>query len=130
MHVLGYRRVPSHPTHTTHASAICEVRSTRSRAVGNSGHCIAHMATTHVSDERAEMPSGMVPLRELPDRARYLHPGRHIHTPGYSRVPSHPTYTTHASAICEVRSTRSRAVGDPVTTGTALHTWPPLTSAR
>ncbi len=57
------------------------------------------MATTHVSEVRADMPSGMVPFRELPDRARYLHPGRHIHTPGYRQVPSHPTHSTHASAI-------------------------------
>ncbi len=112
VHIPGYSRVPSHPTHTTHASATCEVRSTRSRAVGNNGHCIAHMVTTHASEVRAEMLSGMVPLRELEPRSRSLHPGEHMHIPGYRRVPSHPTHSTHASAIWEVRNTRSRAVGN------------------
>ncbi len=113
MHIPGYRWVPSNPTHSTHASAICEVRSTRSRAVGNKGHCIAHMASTHCSEVRAEMPSGMVPLRELPYRYNPLQPGGRIH--GHTRAQPatlHPTHSTHASAICEVRSTGSRAVGN------------------
>ena len=48
--------------------------------MGNKGHCIAPMATTHVSEVRAEMPSGMVPLRELESRTSSLHPGEHMHT--------------------------------------------------
>jgi hypothetical protein len=81
-----------HPTHTTHASASCEVRSTRRTpvpaAVDNDGHWVAHVATTHCSEVRAEMPSGMVPLRELEYRYRPLHPGGHMHTPGYRWPPS------------------------------------------
>ncbi len=111
IHTPGYRRVPSHPTHSTHASAMCKMRSTRSRAVGNKGHCITSMATTHCSEVRAEMPSGMGPLRELEARCRYLHPGEHMHThQGTAGCPYTP-HTNHASAICEVRSTRSSSSG-------------------
>ena len=56
------------------------------------GHCIAHMATTHVSEVSDEMLSGMVPTRELKDRYRYLHPGRHMHTSACWREPSTPTH--------------------------------------
>jgi hypothetical protein len=86
-------------------------RTAAATAVVGNRHCIAHMATTHCSEVRAEMPSGMGPLRELEESHRYLHPGGHI--PGYSRVPSHPTHSTHASASCELRSTRSTAVPAP-----------------
>jgi hypothetical protein len=70
--------------------------------VGNKGHCIAHMVTTHVSEVRADMPSGMVPLRELEYRYSCLHPrGTHAHTPGYRRVPSHPN--TQHSCLRDMR---------------------------
>ncbi len=82
-----------------------EVTSTRSTAaaalaVGSSGHCIASMVTTeavttHCSEVRAEMPSGMVPIRELEDKSRFLHSGQHMHIPGYSWPPS-TLHTTHA----------------------------------
>jgi hypothetical protein len=61
-------------------------------AMDNNGQSIAHMATTHCSEVRAEMPSGMGPLRELESRLRPLHPGGHMHIPGYSQPP----YTLHA----------------------------------
>ncbi len=76
----------------------------------NNGHCVAPMATTHCSEIRAEMPSGMGPLRELEYSHSDLQPGGHMHIPD-RRVPSHPTHSTHASAICEVRSTRSSSSG-------------------
>ena len=41
------------------------------------------MTTTHCSEVRAEMLSGMVPLRELDDRYRTLHPGEHMHIPAH-----------------------------------------------
>jgi hypothetical protein len=48
--------------------AINQVMSTRrtaaaaaAAAVGINGQCVAPVATTHISEVRAEMPSGMVP---------------------------------------------------------------------
>ena len=57
-------------------------------AVGSNGQCIAHMATagTHHTEVRAEMPSGMVPLRELESRSSSLHPGGTC-TPEYRWAP-------------------------------------------
>jgi hypothetical protein len=58
---------------------ISDVGRTKSTAaaVGNRP-CIAHMDTTHRSEVRAEMPSGMVPLRELEDRNMSLHRTRDV----------------------------------------------------
>ncbi len=54
------------------------------------GHCIAPMATTHVNEVRAEMPSGMVPLRKFWYRSSPLHPGRHMHHQGTAGCPHTP----------------------------------------
>ena len=81
---------PGGHMHTSHAPASYEARSTTGTAavvVVGDGQCIAAMATTHCSDVRAEMPSGMVLLRELESRSRYLHERRHMHTPENRRAP-------------------------------------------
>jgi hypothetical protein len=99
--------------------------------VGINGECIARIATTHFSEMRAEMPSGMGPLRELESRLRPLHPGRYMYMPGYSQPP----YTLHA-LLMHQRQVRWGAPGAHqcqqrwATTGNASHTWPPLTAAR
>jgi hypothetical protein len=43
----------------------------------------------------------MVPVKELEFRYRPLHPGRHMHIPGYRQAPS-TLHTTHAFGTCEV----------------------------
>ncbi len=105
--------------------------STRSTAVPtaavDNGQCIAHMATTHVSKVRAEMPSGMVPLRELEYRYRPLHPGGHTHIAGcIAHATLHTIHTTHASARCKVTTQKH----NDSSSGPVDHTWPPLTAAR
>ncbi len=96
-----------HPPRTN-ASAICEMSINKGTAVSaavDNGRFIAHMATTHFSDVRVKTLSGMVPVRELEPRSRYLHPRGQIHA--HTRV--YPTHNTRASASCELRSTRSTA---------------------
>jgi hypothetical protein len=55
------------------------------------------MTTTHASEVRAEMPSGMVPPRELACRSRYLHKGS---TCTYKSTGVHPT---NHSCISDMR---------------------------
>jgi hypothetical protein len=96
--------------------------------VGNKGHCIAHMATTHCSEVRADMPSGMVPLRELESRLRPLHPGGpHAHT----RVQA-GTLTPHTQYSCLGDKRGEEHQEDSSSSGHqgALYPWPPLTPAR
>ncbi len=120
MHIPGDRRISStlHTVHTSHndekhdtsiSPSVEDSSSTTAfktvpATADNQGHWTAHMASTHVSEVRAEMPSGMVPLRKLESRRRPLHPGStmHMHTPECSRTPSHYT-GIHHSSLCDMR---------------------------
>ena len=64
---------------STRRAANCQQCQQQSATTGTVLHTWA-MASTHTSEVREEIPSGMVPLRELMDRSRYPHPGGHTHS--------------------------------------------------
>ncbi len=135
IHKPGYSQLPS-TLHGIHNS-ICEVRCTRRTSVpavvGINGDYIARMATTHCSEVRAEMPSGMGPVRVLESSFRYLHSGvtcTHQATCDSDDASNLAnTQHSHASAICDAQSIGGIAV--PTAVGNDGHCIAHiLTSAR